>query len=769
MPAAKPVARQFGKVRRATSKIAARRPDSGFFGFILRPIYWIGGLALSVGRALGLGHLFRLLKRLAVWAATGAMRLAYRHRRGVKSRAATLSDALERLERSRLAGSVPTIGAILFEFHVPILASMILAGVRQSLVVIAGAHLAAGQIPRALATVRVMNLLFRSYVKSGRRPVSHLYFEVLYRAHLLDRISRETVDMAEPDDFLLNRIFGISHLYRLDPTTARRFLLRAIDIHSQSYLEHRLLGRTYLVEGKYDEAARAFRRSVAILPRTVMGHQNYAGRYDIASYRPKAWELKEAGQLLIYDDLCQFAEDLFLRGNLSASLSLYQNMLRFQQTLAKDRQLPRKVRFPLWLEFDHFDNDAPVRLLSYEWVTQFGHIGLFDSVLKMIRLGMLPRANYVVLAPPDKVVNDDYLSYWEKDFCIVRDSALVDELFPYQRIFGENFMAFPAQGELAEPWTRAAARAQYAWAAGGYGPLIELSEEDRQFGSDLLEELGIEKGAWYVAFHSREGGYYAETAGGMSSHRNARIEDYFPAFEEITSRGGYVVRLGDASMRPLPPMPRVIDYARSPLKSSRMDLFLLATSRFVVGTTSGLTTVALSFGTPMLLVNCISNDWQLWTDTADFMVKKIYDRHQRRYLSLAETFRPPLQGYLINNLVLERHGYYAEPNSPEEILAAVRYKLDVVTGEQPRADDSHPLVKKYREALAANPFMFGAARPVLPFLASNPDLLIPPSECPPQREGAFPATQWDDLDVIPGVSARLAPRDDHVLAGPLAN
>lgn len=715
---------RFGDIRRATTLISARRAKSGLVEFLSHILGVMGQFALKAARALGLTWLFRHLRQLTMEAISAAFRFGRRRRSQVKPFATTASDVVMLFQHSASTNRTLRATLWLFEHNCPVIPQMLFAFFRYGLVLGAGVHLGAGQTSRALVTARVMNLMFRSQVRNLHRPFAPIYFQILYHAHLLDRIARETLQTRPSDDFYLNRIFGNAHLNRGDGTTARRFLTRAIELHDESYLEHRMLGRSFLIEGRNAEAADSFQRSVELLPSTVMAHQNYSGRYDTTSYAPKLWELREAGKLLIYDNLGQFAEDQFLRGNLEMSFTYYQKMLKYQDDISKDRKLPRKVGFPLWLEFEQFDPDLPIRLMPYEWVTQFGHIGLFDSVLKMRQLGMLPHANYVVLAPANKTVNDEYLSYWEKEFCVVRDPVLVDELFPYQRFFGENFMAYRSAGEAAEPWTLAAARAQCAWAESNRGPLLSLTEEDHRYGIARLRELGVDRDAWYVGLHVREGGYYSEAAGGMSDHRNSKIEDYFSAIHEITSQGGTVIRLGDPSMRSMPALPGVVDYTRSPVRSRRMDLFLLATSRFVIGTTSGLTTVTLSFGTPMLLVNCISNDWQLWTEGVDFTVKKIYSRHQRRYLSLAETYRPPLQGYLINQMVLDRHGYEAHSNSPDEILAAVRYKLNVLEGTRPRGNERDAVMLRYRRSIGNNPYIFGAARPVSTFLEMNPDLLL---------------------------------------------
>ena len=72
-------------------------------------------------------------------------------------------------------------------------------------------------------------------------------------------------------------------------------------------------------------------------------------------------------------------------------------------------------------------------------------------------------ANYVLLAPPAKVCNPEFLAYSDRYFTVVRDNGLVRDLFPYQRYFGDCFMALRSFGEEAAPWSRAAAHAQVEW------------------------------------------------------------------------------------------------------------------------------------------------------------------------------------------------------------------------------------------------------------------------------------------------------------------
>ena len=125
----------------------------------------------------------------------------------------------------------------------------------------------------------------------------------------------------------------------------------------------------------------------------------------------------------------------------------------------------------------------------------------------------------------------------------------------------------------------------------------------------------------------------------------------------------------------------------------------------------------------MLLVNCISNDCQFWHDKTDFTLRMVYDRRAKRYLSLRETYRLPLQALLIDTALLVRRGLEIHANRPEDILAAARYKLDCLGGKTRPLREGGPLLEHYQTAIATNPFNFGGGMPVPAFLESYPELL----------------------------------------------
>jgi putative glycosyltransferase (TIGR04372 family) len=589
-------------------------------------------------------------------------------------------------------------------------------------------QLAASRKPGALRAVRLVNLIFRSQVRARRGLAPSAYFTTLALCNAYDRIVREVPRPETVDAFAINFAVGVAHMYRGNYETALHFLKAAAATGDGNAL--RRLGAVHALMRDNTKAAECFQASVARDPRSVMAHQNYAGGYDPSSYTPGAWELEHAGELLIYDNLIQLAENFYHQGRHDDTFRCYQMALDHQDALARKWSIPDPLVQRIAAQAgDHggdFKPELPIRLLGYEWVTLIGHIGFIDCHLRMAELGMLPRANTVLLAPSAKVVNPAFLNLFAPHLTIIEDPKLVDELLPYQRLVGDQFIAVRGKGELAgglaEPWAHAASRAQVAWAAEGRGPIVAIPDTLRERGRAALRAAGV-TADWFVALHIREGGYHGDGPGTTRQHRSADVADYREAITHITSRGGAVVRLGDSSMTPLRGLPGVFDYAHSDIKSAEMDLFLCAEAGLFVGTTSGLTTAVQALGTPMLLVNCTSNDCQFWHEKTDFTLRPVYDRRARRYLSLHETYRQPLQSLLIDGAVLARHGLEIHANRPEDITAAIRYKLDCLDGKVTPLRAGGELLDRYRAALADNPYNFGAALPVPAFLESYPNLL----------------------------------------------
>lgn len=213
----------------------------------------------------------------------------------------------------------------------------------------------------------------------------------------------------------------------------------------------------------------------------------------------------------------------------------------------------------------------------------------------------------------------------------------------------------------------------YHWTEEVQKPLeVGLRPEKRARAHALRLEMGIPEDAWFVGLHVRQRGFYNPKE--EATCRNASIADYIPAIREITARGGWVVRLGDKSMTPLPQLERVIDYPHTPFKSDLMDMYFLSECRFYVGMTSGILDTAWLFQRPMVLTNMTTWSFAYPRRPGDIgLTKHVFSKPLGRFLSLQELLETPWEAQHFHSFGAD---FDMSDNSPEEIREAVVEFLD---------------------------------------------------------------------------------------------
>ncbi|MEI6070379.1 MAG: TIGR04372 family glycosyltransferase [Verrucomicrobiae bacterium] len=194
--------------------------------------------------------------------------------------------------------------------------------------------------------------------------------------------------------------------------------------------------------------------------------------------------------------------------------------------------------------------------------------------------------------------------------------------------------------------------------------------------------MGLPNDAWFVCLHVRESGFRDTsrfTEGDAYSERNAKVFNYISAIEEITRRGGWVVRMGDASMTRLPIMERVIDYPFTKYKSALMDVYLISQCQLYIGMMTGIYDVARVFQRPMIMTNMTN-----WLFTYPILKddlgipKHIYSKSKKRFLSLREWLYEPWAGVSCAHKIGNDYIFYE--NSPEELREVVVEFLDRTSG-----------------------------------------------------------------------------------------
>lgn len=128
--------------------------------------------------------------------------------------------------------------------------------------------------------------------------------------------------------------------------------------------------------------------------------------------------------------------------------------------------------------------------------------------------------------------------------------------------------------------------------------LLKLSHSDEEIGQCYLKSKGLRESDWFVTLHPRW------TGQGSCDPRNVEINTYRHAINWIIDQGGFVFRIGlnDGKIMDFEHK-HYIDYSRSNERREQLDIFLAAKAKMFIATSSGLSHLAMSFGTPVLHTN----------------------------------------------------------------------------------------------------------------------------------------------------------------------
>jgi putative glycosyltransferase (TIGR04372 family) len=195
--------------------------------------------------------------------------------------------------------------------------------------------------------------------------------------------------------------------------------------------------------------------------------------------------------------------------------------------------------------------------------------------------------------------------------------------------------------------------------------------------------VGIQPDARLVCIHARESGYKRGNEiqdtkpenGRDDTTRNARIETYTLAADELRARGYTVVRLGDPSMTPLS-HPGVIDLATSPGRTNLLEVYCLLRSAFIIAGESAFVNLVYLTNTPILLVNA-TEPVSAYPVRAPglFLTKTVVDKRDGRRLTNLDLLTPDYRRQFRDT---RRYTYV--DNSPEQIRDATREMLEWVEG-----------------------------------------------------------------------------------------
>ncbi len=327
----------------------------------------------------------------------------------------------------------------------------------------------------------------------------------------------------------------------------------------------------------------------------------------------------------------------------------------------------------------------------------------FDLYVKMEMLGWGPSAKGIIIAR-NGISNPCLLKYWKRYIRVIDHPLFTRCLFLLAAFVQYNtaIIKMP-DGEIVHK-NRAIVEVQKQWEKERRQPLLVLSSSHHERGWDCLEHLGVPRGAWFVCLHVREDGFLkGKDVATANAYRDADINTYLLAVKTIVESGGWVIRMGDPTMKPLPSMRHVIDYTRSEARSDWMDIFCCAECRFFLGSTSGLFLVSFDFGVPCALANYTPLGEFPWSEKDIFIPKLYWSSIEGHYLTFKEALAPQLK-YCYDGRLFDSSNIKVIDNTQEEINDLVLEMLGRLKGNLDYTEEDNCQQKKYSRLLSSTKY-----------------------------------------------------------------
>lgn len=362
------------------------------------------------------------------------------------------------------------------------------------------------------------------------------------------------------------------------------------------------------------------------------------------------------------------------------------------------------------------------KVLGGTWTPAIGHLCMIDFYLKQFALGIsnFRKPEKIVVSGRKDRMPNKYLVKKHEDLGVAfvsfknkyplneyYDSIKPNNKKSYSELtkvetscIVEEFWEYDFGGDECYMYTHGAAVIQKEWERQKRSPLYMLDQKEHKDLKKLLQNMGVPDDVWYVCLHVRESGFHKKWNTMYPSARDAIIDTYTLAIEEIAKRGGWVIRMGDSSMKPMPRMQNFIDYCHSDFKSDKADILLSAGCKFFIGTNSGFATVPGIFGVPNVLTNWVPISLPLWFGQ-DLMIPKLFhDKSSNQYLSIEDMLKTKLGS--IQNVNEFPENIEIIDNSAEDIADAVIEMIERLEGSFSNCQEDAILQNKYEQICMQN-------------------------------------------------------------------
>lgn len=321
--------------------------------------------------------------------------------------------------------------------------------------------------------------------------------------------------------------------------------------------------------------------------------------------------------------------------------------------------------------------DGP-RGFTEQWTVAVGHMVLLAFLTRAQDAGGI--VDFKGVKVWDGVVANNYL--WQR--MQVMSPSL--EVVPRHTVFADNHTSRNlewVEGRFVDVFEACGIIADRA--GDRHGAIMARPTPDEPALQRFRAACGLDPADRIVTLHCRESGFRPNEVHDL---RNADIATYVPALRALVARGYRVVRLGDPTMRPLPAIDGVIDYAASPLKTEELDILLPAAACFHIGSSSGLSVVPMLFGRPCLFLNWYPYDMLPWGRRSWTVVKPVVSLADGRRVVDRQIYATV--GQMRTRPLLNGMGHDTRELQTDEVTRAVEAFVEAFEADTPQPAEDGP-------------------------------------------------------------------------------
>ena len=155
------------------------------------------------------------------------------------------------------------------------------------------------------------------------------------------------------------------------------------------------------------------------------------------------------------------------------------------------------------------------------------------------------------------------------------------------------------------------------------------------------------------------------------SYRNANIDNFIFAAEELTKKGYALIRVGSMVNKTIKSKFKyIIDYSNSEYQSDFMDIYLQSVCEFFITSGTGINEVARIFNRPLLYASFTPYAYSpTYQNNIICIYKKYKDIKRNKFLSLNEMFKQNVAQAYHKDIFIKNNIELID-NTPEEIKDA---------------------------------------------------------------------------------------------------